>query len=538
MPESYTYRRLRPALQEIRLLEVLPDNASEHIRVNILHTGVTLLRPSWLRFETISYVWGDPTRSGRLVVIKDGLSLPTGSYLAVPVNTEAALRRVRLLDKPRTIWIDAVSINQDDLTERSQQVAMMGQIYAGSTRNLVYLGELDDETVAHRISSTIKALVDDAAFQTDDFRTFRSLIFDASTPNSIDSALQFDCDHDAMLVLLESSWFRYALLDIIPLLSLIHCRRLWVLQEATLAPKNTVLLGPIQLDLLVVLRGVVWWAYHPGRPSLSQQAAASLRCLYQIFNFVDHKLGSLTLREPKLQKTKRPITIETAHSPHGQPRGIRNLLLTAMDFEKTEGRDGVYAMLGMMAVEVPGTLTPDYARSLPEVLQTATRYAIVEARGLTILNHVEHRLDDLECGSVASWALRVDRQSDRAGGCHLFSNTHRAYSTPQDPPIQGWKDIRVFLNYDTGQEEGEFVRSLADASKPNVLRVRGYLVEAVYKATRSCTREEYDHQGDREYLPWLKEALELYLSATRTNECPRSPRAFAMAVTSGGTSRS
>ena len=41
----------------------------------------------------------------------------------------------------RTLWIDALCINQDDLVERSAQVSIMGSIYSNTSKVLIWLGE-------------------------------------------------------------------------------------------------------------------------------------------------------------------------------------------------------------------------------------------------------------------------------------------------------------------------------------------------------------------------------------------------------------
>jgi len=41
------------------------------------------------------------------------------------------------------LWVDAICINQDDLEERSLQVAQMGQIYASAGKVVVWLGPAD-----------------------------------------------------------------------------------------------------------------------------------------------------------------------------------------------------------------------------------------------------------------------------------------------------------------------------------------------------------------------------------------------------------
>lgn len=56
-------------------------------------------------------------------------------------NCEAAIRRLRLSDKKRWIWIDAICIDQSSETERSHQVRMMSKIYMAARRVVVYAGE-------------------------------------------------------------------------------------------------------------------------------------------------------------------------------------------------------------------------------------------------------------------------------------------------------------------------------------------------------------------------------------------------------------
>ena len=41
------------------------------------------------------------------------------------------------------IWIDAVSINQNDIAEKNVQVAMMGDIYKNAARVIAWLGRGD-----------------------------------------------------------------------------------------------------------------------------------------------------------------------------------------------------------------------------------------------------------------------------------------------------------------------------------------------------------------------------------------------------------
>jgi hypothetical protein len=83
-------------------------------------------------YEALSYVWGVPnlTRSLRI----------QGRPLLITENLAMALGRIRLEDKPRVVWIDAICIDQQNAQERGHQVKHMAQIYRKAEQVLVDLG--------------------------------------------------------------------------------------------------------------------------------------------------------------------------------------------------------------------------------------------------------------------------------------------------------------------------------------------------------------------------------------------------------------
>jgi hypothetical protein len=89
-------------------------------------------------YEALSYVWGDPTIEATLQI--------EGTSLKVTTNLELALRYLRLPDKPRTIWVDAICIDQSNIKERNQQVRPMKGIYSSCAVDLVWIGESDEVT--------------------------------------------------------------------------------------------------------------------------------------------------------------------------------------------------------------------------------------------------------------------------------------------------------------------------------------------------------------------------------------------------------
>ncbi|KAH8879963.1 hypothetical protein GQ53DRAFT_833688 [Thozetella sp. PMI_491] len=73
-------------------------------------------------YKALSYVWGSPRTTEEVVVENE-------TYHAT-INLSCALRYLRRTDKPITLWVDALCINQRNLGERRFQVQMMREIFA------------------------------------------------------------------------------------------------------------------------------------------------------------------------------------------------------------------------------------------------------------------------------------------------------------------------------------------------------------------------------------------------------------------------
>ncbi len=63
-------------------------------------------------------------------------------------NLHAALSFFCNRDKPRILWVDAIYINQEDETEKKQQVGSIANIYGEALQVLVWLGPSGHRTGA------------------------------------------------------------------------------------------------------------------------------------------------------------------------------------------------------------------------------------------------------------------------------------------------------------------------------------------------------------------------------------------------------
>lgn len=142
-----------PLLIQEHQYEPLPS-AEEYTRVLVLQPAedfdddlvcqmkAVKYREPGVQFEAVSYVQGCST-------FPEILGCVTGrshSDLSITPNLSNALRHFRLSNANRTLWVDAVCINQEDAQEKGSQTARIGSIFAAAQRVSVWLGLPDEET--------------------------------------------------------------------------------------------------------------------------------------------------------------------------------------------------------------------------------------------------------------------------------------------------------------------------------------------------------------------------------------------------------
>jgi hypothetical protein len=127
---NYPSPPLDVAAQEIRLLQILPAHHPHEVLRS--HLGIHSLKAD-PEYEALSYTWG--TSSLEQTTKINGKDIPVTDNLAV------ALLRLRRSDRTRTIWVDALCINQENAVERAYQVTLMAQIYAMASSVVVWLGD-------------------------------------------------------------------------------------------------------------------------------------------------------------------------------------------------------------------------------------------------------------------------------------------------------------------------------------------------------------------------------------------------------------
>lgn len=134
--ELYQYQNLN-GVDEFRLLILSPGSLNDALHGEVITAKFSGTgRPA---YEALSYTWADETgddkRSSELLCDEDH------SIIRITKNCEAAMCRLRLLDKKRWLWIDAVCINQSSDAERTYQISVMAKIYRAASGVVVYTGD-------------------------------------------------------------------------------------------------------------------------------------------------------------------------------------------------------------------------------------------------------------------------------------------------------------------------------------------------------------------------------------------------------------
>ena len=90
-----------------------------------------------LLYRALSYRWG----YGVMKTIR-----VNGNMIEVTKNLEEALCYIQQDRHPVTLWVDAICINQDDNSEKNEQVQKMREIYERAAEVIVWLGPAGDDS--------------------------------------------------------------------------------------------------------------------------------------------------------------------------------------------------------------------------------------------------------------------------------------------------------------------------------------------------------------------------------------------------------
>jgi hypothetical protein len=324
-----------------RLLSLLPGDDNAPIECTLRHT----MRTSPIEpYEALSYGWGDPTRSSEIIL--------NGSLLPITHNLEQALRSLRSNNggSARSLWVDAICINQSHVSERNHQVTQMGEIFAGAERVIIWFGEAsaDSDMAIAFMWKVNERLARYGEFSAESLEAGRYLDsdFEVALQEFLDR--EWDDQWEAVARLLSRDWWK----------------RAWVVRELVVAKDATCRCGIASIPWPLVDAFIVAINHSremiTGRPSHPFTASGAIGTA-----------GSISHMRHKFRQ-------------HGAVE-LWQLLRRLHQQDYTDPKDKVYSVLGMTGLDVKRYLRPDYTKPVWEVFTMAILAIIMANQDLDAL---------------------------------------------------------------------------------------------------------------------------------------------------------
>ena len=309
-------------------------------------------------FQALSYLCGDPTPRSKVHLAG------TGTHICVAQNLTNAIERLLRDGRKGPIWIDAISINQDDVTERNQQVKTMTRIYERAHTVLAWV-DLKSTDCSHTVS-ILKRWAD--PFGDPEISSWARQVFNDKTGEagqlfSERSSMPYfkslyngmtDLDWAAVNAFYDNPYFW----------------RAWVAQEVV---------SGTQIRLLLGSRGEVEWHTIEWATVWLNTAMADMTITEYSIAIADgtacdlgHMLHLHFLREHKLSDGKMSL----------------QKLVAAFHYRSQDPKDKIFAIAGMFHIPDIAThhFEVDYNRSTWLVYAEAVRGTIKATRKLLFLS--------------------------------------------------------------------------------------------------------------------------------------------------------
>ncbi|KAH9237580.1 hypothetical protein K456DRAFT_49843 [Colletotrichum gloeosporioides 23] len=275
------------------------------------------------------------------------------TQLHVTTSCVAALRRLRLAEETRILWIDAICIDQTHVPEPNHQLTLMTRIFRTASRVVVFLGEKDQE---------------------DGSDTVMDWLQDLHAPSDIGGEQQRP-DKNVIDCFLQRRWFT----------------RVWVIQEIRIAKAAIVICGAKQ---------VTWDAFRQLRYIFDNSRQAE-PLPYTVRSLVS---GGFDSRQPLwrpsyLQRLLRLLE-DTRDFDASDARDKLFAILPLLNWEIQESESVEPTASPSEGEPAPDLLRAEYGRSTAEIFTQLSR-RLIEETGLYMLSNV---INPTKIPNLPSWA--------------------------------------------------------------------------------------------------------------------------------------
>ena len=347
---------LLPTATSIRLLQISSSEAEDSLQCAL--TVEDLNNPELEPYSCLSYSWNCPVPLSWVANPLDwtnrcNVLTCNGQKLYITRSLAEALRglsRGPVVDKLYRVWVDAISINQENIQERNSQVQLMHRIYRSAACTIAWLGpETDDVKDAVTITRELSTVVP----QEEKFLSARTRHWsDEDAHTKLGISIVSEDGWKACAHLLERTWFR----------------RVWAFQEAVISKTLVLLCGTVVVDwqglwnLNEFMSSSGWYMHFPhskwGTYGLGLPSTTVYYCRDK---YQDH--GPLPLQDMQALITQ----------------------LVRQQHEAEDPRDIIYGLLGCGTDQLRNSIVPDYQKSTAEVYMETTRSLLRLSRSLQLL---------------------------------------------------------------------------------------------------------------------------------------------------------
>lgn len=324
---------------QIRVLGISVEPTTGFLVCNFHHRD---LASSLGAYRAISYCWGDPTPTDR-VLCSNGQSLHVTKSCA-EILTHVIPRR-----RTEVFWIDQLCINQEDKVEKSAQVLLMGQIYSSTKQVIAWLGP-GDKGSAKAVDFVETMFGEIEGMKRKGLQpSLEPLMSSAPRIRNLPSEMQRERKWSALSSLLRNAWFE----------------RVWVMQEVIMACAATSNTARTEDHTITSF----------------ENRTISFDVLAEVLKVLEKDNLNINLT---YDRQNSDGTEEQGVDPPGinairlfstfrdfRNRGISVLLNTALSrawhFQATNARDKLYAVLGFCDDVADARLRPDYEADVEDI---------------------------------------------------------------------------------------------------------------------------------------------------------------------------
>lgn len=357
------YEPLDSTRQQTRLLTVYPGSFEQPLVCSL--TTMSLDGSGRESYEALSYCWGNSYDQVTIKLQREPSDACETFDVSIGASLHDALKHLRPQSGlPRRIWADAICIDQSNIEERSQQVALMRTIYVQANSVLVWLGTSNEST--RKVFATLKAIQDRLQPQLANIKTLTADEIEdlesSSTSPEITDRVQFltlwsQCQFD---------WFQ----------------RTWVLQEIWNAKAASVHCGSDTVPWITV------------SVMLRQLSLERFIKSFIQGGRVPHFAPGDSILPSIFSKALKPLDAQRpGDGEHVGQEEILEVLIKSHGLKVSDPRDKIFALLqfGIETNDIanlPAQIRPDYSKSTEKVFTDFVRWWICTHKSLRILSAV------------------------------------------------------------------------------------------------------------------------------------------------------